>query len=73
MRYLATCQKRIQLLAEGKLARLPEPSQYAADKSYFATVAKLCEGLESVLDSYAKSTDAAKKAIYGLWIGTRKG
>jgi hypothetical protein len=72
VRYLATCQKRLQMLAEGKLGRLPPPSQYAADRSYFSTAVKLCEGLEKALDGYAKATDAEKKQIYQLWVGTRE-
>jgi hypothetical protein len=72
VRYLATCQKRLQMLAEGKLGRLPPPSQYAADRSYFSTTAKLCEGLERVLDGYAKATDEQRKPIYRLWIGTKE-
>lgn len=72
VRYLATCQKRLQMLAEGKLGRLAPPSQYAADRSYFNTAAKLCEGLEKTLDAYAKSADADKKRIYPLWIGTKE-
>ncbi len=72
VRYLATCQKRLQMLAEGKLGRLPPPSQYAADKSYFSTTVKLCEGLERALDGYAKATDEQKKQVYRLWAGTRE-
>jgi len=72
VRYLATCQKRLQMLAEGKLGRLPPSSQYAADRSYFNTTVRLCEGLEKVLDSYAKAADPEKKRIHQLWIGTRE-
>ena len=69
VRYLDCCRKRMELLGEGKLGRLPPASQYAADRSYFSTAAKLCEGLERVLDSYAKSPDAAKKDLHKLWAG----
>ena len=72
VRYLATCQKRMTLLAEGKLHRLPEASQHAADKSYFATAAKLCEGLEKVLESYAKSADPSRKEVYQMWSATKE-
>jgi hypothetical protein len=72
VRYLATCQTRLKMLAEGKLSKLPEASQYAADKSYFATAARLCEGLEKVLDGYRKSTDPQKKQIHQLWLGTKE-
>jgi hypothetical protein len=72
VRYLAICQKRLAMLAEGKLGRLPPPSQYAADRSYFSTTVKLCEGLEKVLDGYAKADDAQKKQVHQLWVGTRE-
>lgn len=72
VRALAACQKRLQMLAEGKLGRLPPPSQVAADRSYFATTMRLCEGLEKVLDSYAKTTAPEKKAVYQLWTGTKE-
>ncbi len=71
IRYLATCQKRLKLLAEGKLNRLPEASQYAADKSYFATAAKLCDGLEKVLEGYAKSPDPSRKEVHQLWTASK--
>jgi len=72
VRYLATCQKRLQMLSEGKLGRLGEPAQHAADRSFFVTAARLCEGLEKVLDSYAKSADPDKKPIHQLWVGTKE-
>ena len=49
-----------ELAAAGKLPTLPGPSQLAADRSYFATAAKLAEGLARVLDGYEKSTDAQR-------------
>lgn len=72
VQYLATCHQRLKLLAEGKLPRLASPvSQYAADKSYFQTAARLGEGLEKVLDGYQKADDPAKKRILGLWRGIK--
>jgi hypothetical protein len=65
--YLAVCHRRLSLLAEGKLERLPARSQHAADKSYFDTTAKLCEGLETVLQSYRDSTDPHQGKVYRLW------
>jgi hypothetical protein len=56
------CQRR-QLQAEGKLKRLPEASQLAADKSYVDTAAKLCAGLEAVLKAAAKSGAPAQRRI----------
>jgi len=69
VRFLAAFGRRLQLQASGKLAPLPEGSRYAADKSYVATVAKLCDGLEKTLESYKTSTDAHKKRVYQLWRG----
>jgi len=69
---LAAAQTRLKMLADGKLNKLPEDSQYAADKSYFSTAAKVCEGLEKVLDGYQKSTDPRKKQVYQLWVGTKE-
>ena len=58
---------RRELLRADKIRRLPEPSQTAADKSYDETVAKLCDGLDSVLKSYERSTDPARRTIFQLW------
>ena len=56
------------LTADGKLKPLPSPdSQYAADKSYFATTAKLCDGLEKTLASYAGSDDPHKNRVLEMW------
>ncbi|PIY35644.1 MAG: hypothetical protein COZ06_37840 [Armatimonadetes bacterium CG_4_10_14_3_um_filter_66_18] len=66
---LSTAHARLKLLAEGKLTRLPEASQYAADKSYFSTAAKLCDGLERLLKSYEDSADARKQRVWELWEG----
>jgi hypothetical protein len=53
-----------QLLAAGKLARLPPASQAAADKSYFITTSRLCEGLEKTLAGYGKSESPAKRQLF---------
>jgi hypothetical protein len=71
-RCLAVCQERMSLLAQGKIAKLPEPSQFAADRLYFSTAVKVCEGLEKTLDGYQKGDDAKKKQIYRLWMGTKE-
>ena len=60
----ATTFQRLQLLAAGKLARLPPASQYAADKSYFVTTSRLCEGLEKTLAGYEKSESPAKRQLF---------
>ena len=62
-----TCNRRFEMLGEGKLQQLPEPSQYAADKSYLSTAAKLCEGLVKTVQSYKGSSDPHKKRVYELW------
>jgi hypothetical protein len=58
---------RRELLRADKLRRLPEPSQTAADKSYDETLVKLCDGLDSVLKSYERSPDPARKKMFQLW------
>lgn len=65
--YLAATCERLKMLSEGKLKRLSGQSQYAADKSYFTTTAKLCEGLEGTAASYKESLDAHEKQVYGIW------
>jgi hypothetical protein len=59
--------ERRELLAADKIQRLPEPSQSAADKSYDETLAKLCDGLDSVLKSHERSPDASRQLIFQLW------
>ena len=65
--YLATTAERVRLLAQGKLPRLAESSQYAADKSYFATTVRLCDGLERTVASYQASQEPHKRQIARLW------
>jgi len=65
--YLDTFYRRLKRLAEGQLQPLPAPSQAAADKSYFNTVSRLCEGLEKVVQSYQDSDDPQKQQVYRLW------
>lgn len=68
--YQAAICTRLKMLAEGKLQRLPGPSQYAADKSYLSTTLKLCAGLRRILDSYQEARDAHKKRVYAIWTAT---
>jgi hypothetical protein len=56
---------RREMLAAGKLPRLPEASQAAADQSYRETATKLIDGLEAVIKNHAGSKDPAK----GKWQG----
>jgi hypothetical protein len=65
---IATVCDRNKLLSEGKIQKLQEPSQSAADKCYTDTAVKLYDGLENVLKSYNESDDLQKKRIYQLWV-----
>jgi hypothetical protein len=67
VRYLATAYRRAEMLAAGQLARLPERSQAAADRLYLDTAAKLCDGLEKVLNRHAQAQEALKRRIHTLW------
>ena len=58
---------RLQLLAAGKLSRLAPASQSAADKSYFVTANRLCEGLERTLARYEKDASPAKRQLFALF------
>jgi hypothetical protein len=60
---IAVISQRRLLQAAGKLKRLPEASQLAADKSYVDTAAKLCAGLEAVLKACEKSDAPAQRRI----------
>jgi hypothetical protein len=71
LRFFAVCRERLELQAAGRLTRLPEATQAAADRSYFATAAKLCLGLEKVLESYMGSMNPVQKQIRHLWEDTR--
>ena len=64
----ATCE-RLQMLSEGSITRLPGPSQDAADRSYFSTSAKLCEGLEQTIESYKDSENTHQQQVYRIWTG----
>ncbi|GIV18648.1 MAG: hypothetical protein KatS3mg023_0399 [Armatimonadota bacterium] len=73
LRQWLTVLRRVELQSMGKLARLPEPSQTAADKSYVDTLTKLCDGLEKVLDGYAHSRLAEKRRLAEIWQEVKKG
>jgi hypothetical protein len=59
------------LLSTGKLARLEEASQVAADKSYQDTVTKLLNGLDAVLKSYQNSSDPRRREIFQAYIASQ--
>ncbi len=68
---VATLQARHRLLAEGKIQRLPDASQHAADKCYVETAVKLCDGLSKVLGTYAESKDPHKKRVHQCWCASK--
>jgi hypothetical protein len=65
--YVGVIHERRRLLAEGAIQPLPEPSQSAADKSYADTATRLCEGFESLMQSYANSDEPRHKRLHQLW------
>lgn len=65
--YLGTTVTRLKMVADGKLPRLPGPSQAAADRSYVETTARLCKGLEKTMQSYQKSDNPRKQQVWRLW------
>ncbi len=67
LEYISTINERQKLLSEGKIQKLEETSQTAADKCYVDTAIKLYDGLEKVIKSYSESDDPQKKQIYELW------
>ena len=58
---------RQELLVAGKIRRLPEVSESAADKSYRDTLVKLCDGLDAVLQSYEHSPEPVRRKLFQLW------
>ena len=56
--------------AQGQLAKLPEPTQLAADQAYLDAAAKLSAGLEAVLKTYKNSADPEQRKIYAAWLAT---
>jgi len=72
MEYAATFSERRRMIDEGTIEPLAEErSQSAAHKSYADTVRKLRDGLETVLGSYADSTDPHKKRVHQLWLDSQ--
>ncbi|MEW6238624.1 MAG: hypothetical protein AB1656_24840 [Candidatus Omnitrophota bacterium] len=65
--FVSAIHERLRLQEENMLPSLPEPSQTAADNSYYETAEKICQGLEAALDSYANSGDSRKKLVYAIW------
>ncbi len=69
---VSTIHARRKMQADGELQPLPEPSQTAADKAYMDTAARLCDGIEKVLNGYAGSADPREQRVYDLWNSTRQ-
>lgn len=69
--YFDVCRERMKRLTEGKLNRLSGGSQLAADRWYFETATRLCEGLEKTLDAHAKSKSAEQQQLHKLWSETK--
>jgi hypothetical protein len=61
---IGVAQRRRWLLERHELQPLPEPAQKAADQLYLQTAVRLCDGLETVLKSYAGSADPHKKEVF---------
>ena len=66
----AAVSQRRQLIAEGKVAPLPDGREPAADRSYLVTATKLCDGLETVLAGYENAEDRTQRTIYAAWMKT---
>ncbi len=68
---LCAMHERQSLLKAGKLARLEEASEAAADKSYEDTAAKLLEGFNTVMKSYQDSPDPRRREIFQAYIASQ--
>jgi hypothetical protein len=67
----ATVLQRRRMLDGGRLKPLEKPeSRTAAERSYVETVGRLAQGLQTVLDGYAKSEDPHRKRVLELWRAT---
>ena len=62
--------RRFRLMSEGKLPRLPERSQHAADRLYLDTLARLCDGLEKTVTAYEEASDGRRKKIHQAWVAS---
>jgi len=63
--------ERREMLAAGKLVRLPAASQSAADQSYRDAATKLIEGLEAAIKSDGRSPDPLQRRIFKLYLASR--
>jgi hypothetical protein len=71
--FIGAMRDRQRMLGEGHLKPLPDPRRAAAaEKSYYDTAVKLCEGLRKTLASYENSDDPHKSRVYEIWCGVQK-
>ncbi|HVV71510.1 MAG TPA: hypothetical protein VHI52_08435, partial [Verrucomicrobiae bacterium] len=68
---LLAAHGRLGRLKTGELTPLPAPSEAAADQLYLSTTAKLCDGLETFLETQRGSVDPRKRRVYSLWESSR--
>jgi len=71
VRHVRAMAARRRGLADGTLSPLPGIAQVPAEKSYYEAGLRLADGLERVLDGYAKSADPAEQKVYALWAKVR--
>lgn len=67
LEFHAAARERFDLATQGKLERLPDRSQRAADLSYLQTLARLTEGLEKTLAGYRNAPDPHRRHMHALW------
>lgn len=63
-----TIHQRLSLLATGRIVRLPEISQRAADECYEETAIGLLDGLDTVVKTYENSADPRARKIFRLYV-----
>jgi len=67
--YVQAMHERAALAERGRLPKLPDVSQAAADRSYFDAANRLAQGLVTVVESYAGSEDRHKARVLAIWGG----
>lgn len=68
LKAISVALHRRTMLNDGILQPLEEDeSRAAAERSYTETAEKLCNGLETTLNSYAEAADATQKQVYAIW------
>ncbi len=67
LEYLTVIAKREELIAEGQLDLLPEPSQEAANRSYIDAVLRLTEGLSREMTRLSSLNDPYHRKVSEIW------